>query len=360
MNKMNRKSILTAVLCLSVLTATAQQRADQQRLEDPRSFSMIVMGDPQGYSKYDINQPILELCTAWIADNIDSLGIRAVMCTGDLVEMNECITPNPAMSNQTSTEQWESVSRSFGRLDGHVPYIIATGNHDYGYVRGDEPFTHFPDYFPVGRNPRWKGCLVSTFPNREGNVSLENAAFEFEEGKWGKILVVSTEWAPRDEVLEWVRTLADGDYKSHRIILLTHSYMHERTAQRTQDEDYRIMPRNYGQEIWDKLVYPTTNIELVVCGHNGHPGDFEDTVAYRVDKNSAGRRVHQMMFNIQCSGGGWEGNGGDGWLRILEFKPDGRTIAVRTYSPLFGISPSTRHLAHRTAACDQFEMVLDK
>ena len=66
-----------------------------------------------------------------------------------------------------------------------------------------------------------------------------------------------------------------------------------------------------------------------------------------------------MMFNVQVLGGGWEGNGGDGWLRILEFMPDGRTIKVKTYSPLFGISPSTRHLARRTGTCDMFDIVLD-
>ena len=53
------------------------------------------------------------------------------------------------------------------------------------------------------------------------------------------------------------------------------------------------------------------------------------------------------------------GNGGDGWLRILEFLPDGRTIKVRTYSPLFGISSLTKHLAHRTGACDRFDMVIE-
>ena len=26
-----------------------------------------------------------------------------------------------------------------------------------------------------------------------------------------------------------------------------------------------------------------------------------------------------MMFNAQTEGGGWHGNGGDGWLRIMEF-----------------------------------------
>ena len=33
--------------------------------------------------------------------------------------------------------------------------------------------------------------------------------------------------------------------------------------------------------------------------------------------------------------GGWFGNGGDGWLRIMEFMPDGKTISVRTCFPLF-------------------------
>ena len=50
---------------------------------------------------------------------------------------------------------------------------------------------------------------------------------------------------------------------------------------------------------------------------------------------------------------------GDGWLRIREFLPDGRTIKVRTYSPLFGISSLTKHLAHRTGACDRFDMVIE-
>lgn len=35
------------------------------------------------------------------------------------------------------------------------------------------------------------------------------------------------------------------------------------------------------------------------------------------------------------------------------------TLSVRTYSPLFGISPATRHLAHRTAPTDHFDMVVE-
>ena len=356
-----RKLLFFASWLLAIpFIISAQDRADQQHLTDPNSFSMILLGDPQGYTKYDINQPLFELCTAWIADNIDNLHIKAVLCTGDLVEQNENIVRNRKMLNQTSREMWEASSRAFERLDNKVPYIISTGNHEYGYQRSENGMTHFPEYFPFERNIAWRDICVSAFPNRSGIASLENAAFEFTDPNWGKLLVITSEFAPRDEVLDWAKELAaKSQYKEHKVIFMTHSFLQERTAERIKEESYTIMPRNWGQAVWEKLVEPSGNIFMVICGHTGRPGDFENSVAYRVDKSSVGKNVHQMMFNVQILGGGWEGNGGDGWLRILEFMPDGKTIKIKTYSPLFGISPSTKHLAHRTDPFDQFDIVLD-
>lgn len=348
------------LLMAGVYQANAQQRTDQQHLTDPNSFSMILMGDPQGYTKYDINQPLFELSTAWVADNIDNLHIKAVLITGDLVEQNENIVRNRNMLNQTSREMWESASRSLARLDNKVPYIISAGNHEYGYQHAENGMTHFPEYITFERNSAWRDIVVSSIPNRNGVVSLENAAFEFKDPHWGKLLVITSEFAPRDEVLAWAKDLVEKPkYKDYKVIFMTHSFLRERTAERISNEGYTINPRNWGQAVWDKLIAPAANIRLVICGHTGKPGSFEDAVAYRVDKNNAGKNVHQMMFNVQILGGGWEGNGGDGWLRILEFMPDGKTIKVKTYSPLFGISPSTKYLAHRTGACDQFDMVIE-
>jgi hypothetical protein len=101
---------------------------------------------------------------------------------------------------------------------------------------------------------------------------------------------------------------------------------------------------------------------MVLCGHTGNPPkirkgedvDFHMTTSYRVDKAADGHEVIQMMFNSQNGDGSWNGNGGDCWLRILEFKPDGKTIGVRTFSPLFALSRHTQHLAWRTAEYDQF------
>ena len=305
---------------LVAFAAQAQDRADRQELTDPDSFTMILLGDPQGYTKYDINQPLFDLCTAWIADNVDHLNIKAVLCTGDLVEQNENIVLNRKMLNQTSREMWEAASHALARRD----------------------------------------VCVATYPNRNGAISLENAAFAFDDPAWGGLLVVTTEFLPRDEVLDWAAALIDKpEYRDRKVIFMTHAFLHERSAKRIEKNSYELTPGNTGAEIWRKLIEPSPNIRMVVCGHTGKPGDYEDAVAYRVDKNRAGHDVHQMMFNVQILGGGWEGNGGDGWLRILEFLPDGRTIKVRTYSPLFGISSLTKHLAHRTGACDRFDMVIE-
>lgn len=357
-------------LCLAVVSGAwiglgAQKRADQQHLIDPESFSMILLGDPQGYVKYDINQPLFELCTAWIVDHIENLKIKAVLCTGDVVEQNENIVRNRKMLNQTSREMWEASSKAFARLDNKVPYIISTGNHEYGYKRSENGMTHFPEYFPFERNTAWRDLCVSAIPNRNGVVSLENAAFEFNEPTWGKILIITSEFAPRDEVLDWAKKLvASETYKDSKVIFMTHGYLNPGTPPKggtiRDKEKYALSPMNVGTQIWEKLLYPSSNIRLLICGHTGNGNSkYEDNVGYRIDNNTSGKPIHQMMFNVQFLGGGPEGNGGDGWLRILEFMPDGKTIKVRTYSPLFGISALTKHLAHRTESYDQFDIVLE-
>lgn len=366
-------SVLAGTLLLVAgVNASAQHRADRQELTTPGSSTFILLGDPQGYIKYDLNQPLFELCTAWIADNVDQLNIKGVLCTGDLVEQNDNNALNRRMLNQSSRQMWENVSRSFERIDGKVPYMISPGNHDYGYKAAEDIHSFFPDYFSFERQGDvLKETLVAEHPTRYGRASIENGAFEFELPGWDrKVLVISSEFSPSDNVLNWAKKLCLSDkYKDHVVIFLTHSYMQSTKKYnnvRIGKEGYGLCQdetNNCGEKIWEKLINEVPNIRMVICGHSGYaedPEDFKTSIGWRVDKDKAGKNVYQMMFNVQTLGGGWEGNGGDGWLRILEFMPDGKTVKVRTYSPLFGISKRTKHLAHRTDKSDRFEFVIER
>ncbi|RLD12256.1 MAG: serine/threonine protein phosphatase [Chlamydiae bacterium] len=347
------------------MAAFAQTPAAYVRpqLTESNAWSIILIPDIQTYSKFGRNQGITELMTAWIAENLQPLHVLTVMQNGDLVEQNGIDKPRGNNGDQTSAQQWTAVSRAFERLDGKTPYILATGNHDYGIASAENRDTQFPKYFPVNRNSAWKGVLVECCPNRVGEKTLENAAYEFTTPQGRKLLIVSLEFAPSDPVLAWAKQLVARDaYKKSFVILMTHSFIKSmvQSSARIVKEKYLIKDVNYGQAIWDKLIFPSDNIRFVICGHIAGLNDPKKNVGFRIDKNHLGKPVSQMLFNAQTDGGGWHGNGGDGWLRILEFSEDGKTISVRTFSPLFANSPSTRHLAWRTEPYNQFVFELEE
>ena len=103
------------ILCLGCLLAFLQLRAqvntNQQHLCNPNSFSIVLLGDPQNYVKYDYNQPVFELMTAWTAHHIDSLRVKAVLCMGDLVD--QCVA-------------WGLVQRTPDPLDARAKRIVFT------------------------------------------------------------------------------------------------------------------------------------------------------------------------------------------------------------------------------------------
>ena len=103
-----------------------------------------------------------------MARNVDSLRIVSVLCTGDLVEQNDLAVPDGVNGDQTSREQWQAASRAFARLDGKVPYVICSGNHDYGYQSSEVRRTHLPEYFRPERNACWRQTLVAVGNNYAG------------------------------------------------------------------------------------------------------------------------------------------------------------------------------------------------
>jgi len=371
MKKIFRYFILMLWASLSIEVAFSQVIYQKPQLEHQKSWSLIMIPDVQNYVKWGQNQPILDLMTAWIEANIDSLNIKMVVCTGDLVEQNDIINRGED-GDQSAQRQWEASVQAFSTLNGKVPYITATGNHDDSIDTNGIRTSRFPDFFQIDNNWLNQKIVVQNSTNEAGKPTLENSAYELKSLNGKDYLFITVEFAPRDTVLKWAKTVADLEqYKHHRIVLLTHAYLNnknERTSgepkwfiykpysinNSIQKSDRIKLPAaNNGEQIWEKLVQPASNLELVLCGHISGEG-------YRSDKNLADKSVHQMLFDAQSMGGGHRnGNGGDGWIRILEFFPDNKTVKVKTFSPFFAASPTTQQFAWKKDARNEFIFAFD-
>jgi len=352
----------------------AAEKFKMPALENPQSWSMIVVPDVQTYIKQIENHGIMDMMLAWIVRRRAEMNIRQVLFTGDLVYHNNRryleqrngvrFFRDGRLADLIGDEQWKAFSRLMERLDGQVPYILCTGNHDYGdNTTAENRKTSFGRFFPIDRNPLTRQQLVECGYNSFGETTLENSAYTFTAPHPDnrKFLVITLQFAPTDADLAWAKKLAaQPRFADHIGIVLTHSYL-RRTGNRSVKERYKLNKAggNAGEGIFRKLVYPSKNIRMVVCGHICSPDNWEAGIAFSTDTNHIGKTVVQMAFNTQAIGGGFSGNGGDGWLRILEFLPDRKTVRARTFSPFFAGSPSTQHLAWRTEPLNNFTFTLE-
>ena len=94
---------------------------------------------------------------------------------------------------------------------------------------------------------------------------------------------------------------------------------------------------NVSEDIWQKVARLHENVCLICCGHTSR--------GYLRSTGDKRQHVHQMLFDTQSAP-----RGGEGWLRLLEFLPDDRTVRVRTYS--------TRLDQWDTSAGDDFTFLL--
>jgi hypothetical protein len=304
----------------------------------PGAWTMVVLPDTQYYVDHTRKIPpsphVYESMTRWIVENKEARNIRLVVHVGDIVDNNDA-------------REWEMARQAMKILDGQVPYIVTTGNHDYqdnAAVRQ----TLFNDYFQPDDNalisPASKGILAETFETG----SLLNAIYEFEAPDGRDWLFVALEWAPRDAVVRWAYDVVhQRRYGHHTAVLVNHGYLyHDDTrfdwpkrgkAQEGNPLSYGMAAagdNHDGEMLWRKLICESSPFQMVLCGHvTGTPeermalGDRSE-VGYRLSVGRGGNRVYQILFNAQR-----RGDAGDGWLRLFEFDPDQRTVVVKTYSP---------------------------
>jgi hypothetical protein len=311
--KISRRTFLMlTVVVLGLAGLAYPAKADQGQVKKPEvpveqplsfvpgSWTLVVLPDIQNYSTY--YPGLLNLQTQWIADNKEKHNIVYVLQNGDA-------------TNNNNELEWERASRAFGRLDGLVPYVIAPGNHDFGTGGSSEQrSTLMNGYFPPSRFAKWPSF---------GGV--------MEEGR----LIIGLEWAPRDKTLEWAGRIL-RKFPKHKAIIMTHAYLYSDSTRydwQKKGESQNWNPHSYttpggvndGEEMWQKLVKKHENVFLVLNGHV-----LNDGLGFLVSEGDNGNTVYQMLVNFQM-----KPLGGESWLRLIEFLPDGQTIQVKNYCPLY-------------------------
>jgi len=284
----------------------------------PGAFCVAVLPDTQHYSeRYPATYAAQ---TNWIVENQKDRNIACVLHRGDI-------------TNNNAPAEWENASKAMKTLDGKIPYAMVPGNHDYSEGGGcRDRTTHLNEYFPVAlfREKQSFGGVYDKEPDR-----IENSYHLFSaEGR--DFLVMALEFGPRKDVVRWASEIA-GKYKNRAAILITHAYMYDDDT-RYDWKKYGTKqiwnPHNYpvakataddvsdGEELWNGLVGKHENFILTLNGHVLHDG-----LGRTVTPTAGGRDVHQVLVNYQM-----RPKGGDGWLRLIEFRADG-TAQTCDYSP---------------------------
>ena len=311
-----RLSNLTGQLAASWLLMLATLAAQQPESPSPPtqvpfvegSTTLAVLPDTQYYSqKYPEH---FEAQTRWIADQHRRRNIVYALHLGDIVQDDL-----PA--------EWDVARRCMGMLDGKVPYLLTPGNHDY---RDGGRETHLSEYFPVVAVREWPS-FGGVF--EAGRLDNNFHLFEIGGQPW---IAIGLEYGPRPEVIDWANSVLE-QHRARRAIIVTHGYLF-RDNQRFDHRqgEQRATPHGYagdgadGQMLWDQLVRRHPEVMIVICGHVRTGG-----LGYRASEGDYGNTVHEMMVNYQKLPGG-----GRGYMRLLEFLPDGTTVQVRTFSPSTG------------------------
>jgi len=335
MTEFSRRELLKAGVALTIapalpgLSASLLEAADpyedarfvdgEPPLPEPGGFTIAVLPDTQNYSEKYPETYLAQ--TEWIVEHRQRRNIASVLHLGDI-------------TNHNAPEEWKNAVQAMRVLDGKVPYFLVPGNHDYSDRGGcKDRTTLLNEYFPVSKFsdlPTFGG-VYDKEPDR-----LENSYHLF--SAMGKnFLVLALEFGPRKDVVRWANEVV-AKHKDRAAILITHAYMYydeTRYDWKKYGSKQTWNPHNYpiakatgddvtdGEELWTGLISQHENFILTLNGHV-----LRDGLARIATSTPGGRDVHQILVNFQM-----KPKGGDGWLRLLTFSADGRTVQVYDYSP---------------------------
>lgn len=283
--------ILLLVLLSSLLQAYAEEPAINSR-ED--QFSFVWISDTQTLTEKPSLASYIPDIFNWIIYSKNEYNTLSVFHTGDIVE------------NGWNQLYWDRINAGIDILPANLPLIAAAGNHDVA--------KRYASYEPwLKQDFVKKEIPENQYKNGEGYYHL------FYPGK-EKIVAVSIGYNSIDqEGMDWVQSVFER-YSDHTGILITHSF-----TSYIKGNDYLFTKE--GKKLFENVVVPCNNVKLVLCGHiHGN-----DTYAARLTETDGSERIvnilrydYQYAFTPDRIG----------YIRILRFNPEDRSIEVMTYSPI--------------------------
>lgn len=262
-------------------------------------FTVVMLPDTQIYSK---SHPELFFAqTRWIEANRDRENIKFVTQVGDIV--NDC-TKDP--------KQWDVADKAMAVLDAAVPYGVAIGNHDFDSKSNASSFIrHFGPERYKGRS--WYG----------GASDNQLSSFQLFSGGGVDFVILHLEIDAPDPTLAWASDVL-GRYPDRAAIISTHAYLRGRDGMGRNVKPAFHSKGKSAETVWEEFIRRHPQVFMVLCGHEGRTDEY-----HQVSVNDAGNKVLEVLVDYQR-----RPDGGQGFLCLIRFVPDARSIEFRTYSPV--------------------------
>ncbi len=266
------------------------------RIQKPKSkkFTVIGLPDTQFYTaeKNGGKNSSFKAQTNWIVNQKDNLNIQFVVHYGDITDSN---TINNWKRADTAMSFLENPATT-GLTEG-IPYIMSIGNHDMS--NGTTMYNSFFGKNRFGKRKYFGG-------NYSNNL---NNYFDLFQSDSLKFIVISLQYNPSASIINWADSALKANANAYAIVV-SHAILDAAGAFSTEG----------GQNIYSVLK-TNPNLMLMLCGHVS--GESQRSDIY------FGNQSYSLLSDYQSYT-----NGGNGYMRIMEFDPYANKINIKTYSPV--------------------------
>ncbi|MDF3065146.1 MAG: hypothetical protein K0R38_747 [Polyangiaceae bacterium] len=285
----------------AALLGCVTQHADAQE-----TFSVVLIPDTQNYSEFS-SYGVYQHQMQWIVNNRAARNIKFAVHLGDI-------------TNHDTTAEYDVASAAHSLLDvAGAPYSMTIGHHDiYPSAQVYKRESLYASFFGQAR---YQG--ESFYGGAYDSSNMNNYTY-FESGG-AKFMVVSVEFTPRKDVVTWANQVIKN-HPDRRVIVATHCHMDANAEHAKGCADNYDLEGRDGVDLWEELIARHSNVFMSVSGHI-------QGVSYRQRTGNNGNNVHEILTDFQNEP--VLGNGrnlGNGWLRVLTFKPAQNQISVESLS----------------------------